>query len=150
MWNGGKLPWGKPYFQDVRQTMLQSDAGYQQARSWWEQNQELATRNQSRVADLERELRRAHEEYSDLNMRYGSAIDHINRAERIRRVPRSQTDTEPKAGPSAPAAERPERAREGRPVPDASGPANNVGGPQRPASPPHTGLGEGAPPEDEE
>jgi hypothetical protein len=36
MWNGGQLPWGKPYFQDVRQTMLQSDSGYQQARQWWE------------------------------------------------------------------------------------------------------------------
>eukprot|EP00962_Isochrysis_galbana_P015566 scaffold4475_cov114-Isochrysis_galbana.AAC.13 len=47
-----------------------------------------------------------------------SALDHINRAERIRRVPRGQTDTEPKAGPSSPAAERPERAREGGPLPD--------------------------------
>eukprot|EP00962_Isochrysis_galbana_P013107 scaffold3748_cov94-Isochrysis_galbana.AAC.2 len=38
---------------------------------------------------------------------------------------------------------------EGGPIPDASGPANDVGGPQRPATPTHPGLGEGAPPGDE-
>eukprot|EP00962_Isochrysis_galbana_P056493 scaffold28505_cov132-Isochrysis_galbana.AAC.1 len=27
MWNGGQLPWGKPYFQDVKQTLLRYIAG---------------------------------------------------------------------------------------------------------------------------
>jgi hypothetical protein len=56
MWNGGQLPWGKPYFQDVRQTMLQADPAYQQAQQWWTQQQKQAAADANEVRRLQAEL----------------------------------------------------------------------------------------------
>lgn len=149
MWNGGQLPWGKPYFQDVRQTMLRSDPGYQQARQWWSQKQEQAAADADRVRHLEAELSQQKQQYSKLEEDYGRTVANIDRLERFWSVPRGQADTEPKANAGTPSSELAERARQARPLPDASGPSNDDGGPQRPATAADPGLGEGAAPGDE-
>lgn len=149
MWNGGQLPWGKPYFQDVRQTMLQADPGYQQARQWWAQKQTQAAADAERVRQLEAEVEAFRQQYSKLVDEHGRTVADIDRLERLWSVPRGEADTHAQAGPSAPAAELPERASEPGPVPDARGPPDDVDGPERPPEPADAGLGAGSDPEDE-
>jgi ribosomal protein L16 Arg81 hydroxylase len=88
MWNGGQLPWGKPYFQDVRQTMLQTDPGYQQARQWWSQQQAQASADAERVRQLEAELDEHRAQYSKLEADHGRTVADIDRLERIWSLPR--------------------------------------------------------------
>lgn len=156
MWNGGQLPWGKPYFQDVRQTMLQSDPGYQQARQWWESQRaqagQTAVQLESTAAENERlrsELEQQRQQYSKLDAAYGRASTYIDGIERLWSVPRGQAPADPEAGAEPPRAKRAQFARAPGPLPDAGGPSSDVRGPERPAEPADAGSGEGADPVDE-
>jgi hypothetical protein len=125
MWNDGQLPWGKPYFQDVRETMLRTDPGYQQARQWWSQQQKQAAADANEVLRLQAELKASERQYSKLEEDYGRTVANIDRHERFWSVPRSEAGTEPEASAVAPRSERAERADAPGTVPDASGPARD-------------------------
>jgi hypothetical protein len=151
MWNGGQLPWGKPYFADVKQTLLQNDPGYQQAREWWRSQQaqagQTAAQLESTAAENERlrsELEQERQQYSKLYDEYGRAFHYIDGLERVRSVPRGEVDTDPEAGAEPPRTKRAQFASASGPVPDAGGPSGDVRGPERPAEPADAGGGEGA------
>jgi hypothetical protein len=150
MWNGGQLPWGKPYFQDVRQTMLQADPGYQQAQQWWTQQQKQAAADANEVRRLRAELEARERQISKMKDTYGRASTYIDGLERLWGIPRGEAPAQPEAGAVAPGPERAERPDGRGPVPDAGRPARDDCGPERPAAAADAGLGEGAPAEDEE
>jgi hypothetical protein len=149
MWNGGQLPWGKPYFQDVRQMMLQTDPGYQQARQWWSQQHAQVSADAERVRQWEAELDKHRAQYSKLEADHGRTVADIDRLERIWSLPRGEAPAHPEAGAKPPRAKRAQFAGAPGPLPDAGGPSSDVRGPERPAEPPDAGSGEGADPVDE-
>jgi hypothetical protein len=148
MWNGGQLPWGKPYFQDVRETMLKTDPGYQQARQWWTQQQKQAAADANEVRRLQAELQASEQQYFKLEEDFGRTVANIDRLERFCGVSRGEVGTEPEAGAVAPRAQRAKRADGPGPVPDAGRPPRDDREPERPAAAPNAGLGKGASEED--
>jgi hypothetical protein len=62
MWNGGQLPWGKPNFQDVRQTLLRADPEYQKAKAWWESQHTQAAQNATALESTAAEVERLRQE----------------------------------------------------------------------------------------
>jgi hypothetical protein len=109
MWGGAaQLPWGKPYLQDIKRTMLTNDPGYQEAKNWWENERErsesrdrelleLRAQLSSREAEFKRDFAQLDNEYSNLNSEYGRAINHFNHALSVRRVPSTEDHAQPSA-----------------------------------------------------
>jgi len=120
MWGGAaQLPWGKPYLQDIKSTMLTNDPGYKEAKDWWEnqrQHSELRDREllelrahlSNREAEFTRDFNQLDDEYSNLSAEYGRAVDHFNNARRVRRVPSPETNTKTRAEASGDSSVAPE------------------------------------------
>jgi len=120
MWGGAaNLPWGKPYLQDIKHTMLTNDPGYKEAKDWWENQRqhsesrdrellELRAHLSSREADFKRDFTQLDDEYSNLSAEYGRAVDHFNNARRVWRVPSPENNAKTSAGDSEKASVAPE------------------------------------------
>jgi len=97
MWGQAtQLPWGKPYLQDIKSTLMHADPGYQEARRWWEEsraNDEARTR---RMAGMRAEIERLNSEISNSEKKSDERADSRNEsADAIRGVSRTaDTDDE--------------------------------------------------------
>lgn len=136
MWGQGTraLPWGKPYLQDIKSTLLQNDPGYQQAKAWWESNQRDFEATKAERDNLLQQLHAENAKYSQLVQKYGRALTDLERTRALRSVPRDQSSSDPPAQPHfASAAEGTSGAARQPALSDARGSARVDEAPRRPA-----------------
>jgi hypothetical protein len=95
MWGQAtQLPWGKPYLQDLKNTLLHNDPGYVEAKRWWTESRAQDEARTHELAGMRAEIERLHTENSNYESEKNErSADRLDFASSLRSVPRTEAPT---------------------------------------------------------